>query len=725
LTQLIVIIPVEKSAKNIRISNDENIDFYEYITLKNDSKSNFITTPSSTTKPFETSESFEDNKFTNVESYSSEQTNKVNEKIASNKKSSVQTINKIDNEKLDENKVKDKRPLQDEEKIHGQYFIFPSLLLDQKYNFKGVYNKNDSIRIMKKIIFKRFITSGIVPRIIASINKKYGFFFVNTSSITDDKKDEKNINYTSYADNNNKDTNNERVTIIKHNNKCWRSSFTQEFKNCDMSVHFCYENIKHKSANKSATLIQKKTFNSDDNVGTDLQFIKNCTFFNDTKTIDYETSSNATTVTNKNTDNNTIIELSEKSYANSHDEFSTTQSVLRISSSGHLLQMHTLVEALNDYTNIVDEILNEYNGLNTVSTEVICPICIMKQLPEEECGTVSYAEEERIGNLLYNEIEKIEAEHEFDSSVDDNTTKTDQNDDDDCDDDVDEEDASQVESMEEKMLVVYNKWLKNNYIICNRHKCKIKPDLIIPLPENLLKVVSKNISEYHASIVSYLINDVINNSNYNNNNINNNKCNNNINNDIKYNSYNDITNINHDDNNANNFKSKKCSNNNRIYDDTYPNNDEKKKKFLNKNNSHKKAIVQILPLKVKNNVVDDIQNFVISANDKYVQKNDSFVNNILDIGYLLEATAIFLQIRSGICIKFDTLLPKSYENIILDFKISNYETLPNVLTVFVEKLEKLKYLKDDDKGANEHSNFDYFLIGGFENYITYSIFIFN
>jgi hypothetical protein len=151
--------------------------------------------------------------------------------------------------------------------------------------------------------------------------------------------------------------------------------------------------------------------------------------------------------------------------------------LLRIVSYAPLLEVNAAVDALDDYNSAVREILGEYKGVGEVFPATLCPVCLMKQLPAEMCGQFHHLDRTAVAQSL-------------------------------------QDLCAQPRESSTDLVAEYKKWEKRWMdrleTINPGHTCRIKPELLVHVPERLAKLISRE--DHHSALVQYLRDDVINRS---------------------------------------------------------------------------------------------------------------------------------------------------------------------------------------------------------------------
>jgi hypothetical protein len=148
---------------------------------------------------------------------------------------------------------------------------------------------------------------------------------------------------------------------------------------------------------------------------------------------------------------------------------------LKIVCHGHLLDCQSIIEALNDYSRVVQEIvLGEYTDPTSCSchvcTHTVCPVCLLKQFPDELCGSVSIADEQALMSSIQSLVH------------------------------------GGLHTTDSQLLEAYKQWDKENTVRCLRNGCIIKADFLIQLPPKLVSLLSRcqGNDTVYASMVAYI-----------------------------------------------------------------------------------------------------------------------------------------------------------------------------------------------------------------------------
>ena len=359
------------------------------------------------------------------------------------------------------------------------------------------YAQKGWIRLERRFAFTRFVPSAIVPRIIAKMYSRFGQV-LKTSAPQE---------------------------LGSEHSKCWRSAFIQEYGDC--RVWMLFEEDKAVTQTTSQKLKSSATFISprsrlasrdigeedlsgfllgqtgdgtgrattkspEEQVGLVRDTSRSKSFTFDDHDVG-ELQEEAGEEENELLLNNSAMpqEGSAKSAyscdtAATEDESSGRVVLLRIISYGHLLQVHSVVNALDDYTAAVQEILSEYRGVSQVFPSTLCPVCLMKQPPEEQCGLIHYADRRAVAASLEELCQGMDSLHSR------------------------EDEASFIEE--------YRRWDRQWRLQCPANNCVIKADFLVALPERL---VGSSDPDYKAepllsteeqlrSLTEYVRQDVIN-----------------------------------------------------------------------------------------------------------------------------------------------------------------------------------------------------------------------
>eukprot|EP01038_Epipyxis_sp_PR26KG_P004693 gene4693-6591_t len=119
-----------------------------------------------------------------------------------------------------------------------------------------------------------------------------------------------------------------------NSNKCWRTMFIQEYGDCTVWVMAGYF----------------------DNLMYDMD--------------DYDNNNSNNNRNNNNNNNNNKTQ--KKSFQ------------LRIISYGFIFDIQSVIESLDIYCSVINDIMDEYRGISQLATVTLCPICLMKQYSEEK-----------------------------------------------------------------------------------------------------------------------------------------------------------------------------------------------------------------------------------------------------------------------------------------------------------------------------------------------------
>jgi hypothetical protein len=141
---------------------------------------------------------------------------------------------------------------------------------------------------------------------------------------------------------------------------------------------------------------------------------------------------------------------------------------LRIISFGHLLHVHSIVQSLDDYCAAVEEILAEYKGVGPITPTTLCPVCLMKQCPEEKCG-VFFEDDRR--SFMYAIREAY---------------------------------CNNANAPTEDDFEYYNGLM----FTCPQAQCKVKPDFLYALPEQLGAMVAEH--DLQGTLTNYIRESIIN-----------------------------------------------------------------------------------------------------------------------------------------------------------------------------------------------------------------------
>ena len=269
------------------------------------------------------------------------------------------------------------------------------------------FAQKGSIRLERRFSFSRFVPSAIVPRIIAKMYSRFGHMLKTSSTQNQDSPDR---------------------------NKCWRSSFIQEYGDC--TVWILFEEgaaaplgdvdfmMSPMSVGQKTKLIDRADVQNAiaEFVGVErvdpLGWVMNSTSFDKSSSFDFdpatlpgldcddpdkahndgymnETEDDVKLRFSADDCNNDIncstsssIKLSAESSSSSsnnnnaywnEDESGTRVVQLRIISFGHLMHVQNIVESLEDYSEAVYEILLEYRGVSKIAETTVCPVCLLKQ----------------------------------------------------------------------------------------------------------------------------------------------------------------------------------------------------------------------------------------------------------------------------------------------------------------------------------------------------------
>lgn len=147
---------------------------------------------------------------------------------------------------------------------------------------------------------------------------------------------------------------------------------------------------------------------------------------------------------------------------------------LRIISFGHLLHVNAAVDALDDYHAAVQEILTEYRGVSQVFPTTLCPVCLLRQLPAEQCGQFLHIEREAVARSL----EELCAYHR----------------------------ASSKEVLVREYRRWERKWMEK--LDCPDHQCMVKPEFLVHVPRRLREAITPE--QQLESLTGYIRNDIVN-----------------------------------------------------------------------------------------------------------------------------------------------------------------------------------------------------------------------
>lgn len=143
---------------------------------------------------------------------------------------------------------------------------------------------------------------------------------------------------------------------------------------------------------------------------------------------------------------------------------------LRIISFGHLLHVQSIVASLDDYSDAVQEILDEYRGVSSIYPNTLCPVCLLRQMPEQLCGQISKAKIDLVASNI-NEL------------------------------------AYTPDMTDEDRLSAYTSFWQ---LRCPTGRCVIKPDFLVQIPEEITKLISPQ--AHYDALTDYIRNDIINTS---------------------------------------------------------------------------------------------------------------------------------------------------------------------------------------------------------------------
>jgi len=312
----------------------------------------------------------------------------------------------------------------------------------------GPFVHQGSIRLERVFTFRRFVPSLLVPRIIARMYSKHNHI-VKQSCM-------------------------EHLDGAADLSKCWKSSFIQEHGNCTVWVLL-------KDAVQVASTPQEAAnlHSNDSTIGRNFDIDAALSMDQSQSSIPEES----------NIQSRASISLYSSSpsiYANNFQEEederdwtagrSERVKQLKIVSHGHLLDCQSIIEALNDYSSTVQEVLDEYLEHISYNTHTVCPVCLLKQYPDDLCGSISTNDEQTLMSSIH-------------SLVYDGTHKTDN-----------------------QLLEAYKQWDKKSTVQCMRNGCIVKSDFLIQLPLKLVSLLSSQGDVAYASMVAYIRETVLNNS---------------------------------------------------------------------------------------------------------------------------------------------------------------------------------------------------------------------
>jgi hypothetical protein len=146
---------------------------------------------------------------------------------------------------------------------------------------------------------------------------------------------------------------------------------------------------------------------------------------------------------------------------------------LRIVSFGHLLNVNAVVDALDDYNAAVREILSEYRGVSQVFPTTLCPVCLLKQLPVEQCGQFHHIDRDAMAKSL---ADLCAQPHPTPASL-----------------------VSEYRAWERHWMAKLD---------CPIHKCLVKPEFLVHVPAKLREAISSE--DQLDSLTAYIRNDIVN-----------------------------------------------------------------------------------------------------------------------------------------------------------------------------------------------------------------------
>lgn len=357
----------------------------------------------------------------------------------------------------------------------GDRFLLPVLLEPSPADITSDFPQKRFIRLERRFSFTGFVPSGLIPRIIARMYSRFGS--VLRKSASDSEK-----------------------------NRCFQSSFIQEYGNCTVYVmlressprsaaavvrhgseerersdgtapqnsfldhsHLSMSALSEERIQSHGDEMQKKYFLKQD--GMYLQYLQNFSAAFGARR-DRELLQMGGRVPHGFSDLDTQFEPKQGSLCAPCSDGRVVE--LRLLSYGHLLHAQSaVVESLDDYLSVVHELLSQYQGVNQLTADAICPICLMKQLPEEECGRFAQGDLE----LLSESLAALSSDQQL--VVDDSALHD-----------------------------AFLDWEKAWRLRCAAHGCSVRADFLVRLPERISTAFSSK--EQYEMLVQYLTQDVIN-----------------------------------------------------------------------------------------------------------------------------------------------------------------------------------------------------------------------
>lgn len=345
------------------------------------------------------------------------------------------------------------------------------------------FAQKGSVRLERRFSFSRFVPSALVPRIIAKMYSRFGELLKTTSPLEN-----------------------------RDRSKCWRSTFIQEYGDCTVWILF-EEGLsrleQHNTKGSPMNLSPRSRRGSEDFTepdffagaidriaaigisnyemqGRDEAFesaewdtfdadfitdsVSACSFvqpLNDEADFPEPGCDEETPPTPK--DANLADTLTEVAESEDQEDPLGRVLQLRIISFGHLLHVQSIVASLDDYSDAVQEILDEYRGVSTIYPTTLCPVCLLRQLPEELCGQISKTEVDLLASSI-NALGDVQ--------------------------DVSNEDR----------LSAYT----SLRLSCATGKCIIKPDFLVQVPEEITKLISAQ--QHYDFLTEYIRQEIINTS---------------------------------------------------------------------------------------------------------------------------------------------------------------------------------------------------------------------
>lgn len=148
---------------------------------------------------------------------------------------------------------------------------------------------------------------------------------------------------------------------------------------------------------------------------------------------------------------------------------------LRIRGTGHMLNSHLILEQLDKYTVVTQQVLDEYPGLGHVRLSLTCPDCMINQTDERNRGEFRYSD------LLGLQ----EAFQEIASSLLETKNKG---------------------SLNAKLHAQIRKWNSKRHT-CPRNRCQIKSDMLIHLPQRLKLEIER--ASHAEKEINFLLDEVV------------------------------------------------------------------------------------------------------------------------------------------------------------------------------------------------------------------------